>query len=406
MMVYYQRAILYLRRKFGKTILLFMVMLLIDGLILGTTMILHAAENNETVMRGKSDTKVIAEVNDVAQPINENEVKMIKKLATVTSINRMRQQAVCLTSLVPVTASTKSEENNHKVVLLAYDDLENDGPFVNQDYRLIEGKLLCANASHCAIVNADFAEANNLSLGSTLSFYNNGETVEVTIIGEYLAGYENQQNNETLAVDRIENQIYIDQTTFSELFGNGGFYKIAVYTDQPEQLNILADEVESILQNKATVTTSDAFYRQLNTPLTKIMEIVRLMRCFSFIAGVGIVSLLLCLWMRSRQKEMAVLISLGEKKWQIVLQAFVESGVIFLSAAFTACVLSIPVVKWLPYALPAALSLAYQWSIFAQYGDIVHLVIISGIVMSISVSLSLIPVFKTKPKEILSRMEE
>lgn len=406
MMVYYQRAILYLRRKFGKTILLFMVMLLIDGLILGTTMILHAAENNETVMRGKSDTKVIAEVNDVAQPINENEVKMIKKLAMVTSINRMRQQAVCLTSLVPVTASTKSEENNHKVVLLAYDDLENDGPFVNQDYRLIEGKLLCASASHCAIVNADFAEANNLSLGSTLSFYNNGETVEVTIIGEYLAGYENQQNNETLAVDRIENQIYIDQTTFSELFGDGGFYKITVYTDQSEQLNILADEVESILQNKATVTTSDAFYRQLNTPLTKIMEIVRLMRCFSFIAGVGIVSLLLCLWMRSRQKEMAVLISLGEKKWQIVLQAFVESGVIFLSAAFTACVLSIPVVKWLPYALPAALSSAYQWSIFAQYGDIVHLVIISGIVMSISVSLSLIPVFKTKPKEILSRMEE
>ena len=110
--------------------------------------------------------------------------------------------------------------------------------------------------------------------------------------------------------------------------------------------------------------------------------------------------------MRSRQKEMAVLISLGEKKRQIILQAFIESGVICVSAGVAACILSILIAKWLPSVLSTALSSVYKWSISVQYGDIVGLMIVSSMIMIVSVLLSLIPVFRTTPKEILSRMEE
>lgn len=405
-MIYYRRAILYLRRKIGQTVLLFMVLLLIDWLILGTTMILHAAENNEAAMQEKAGTKVVIEVNDTAQLINQNEAEAIRRLPLVTTMNRVRQQSARLTRLAPVTASGSMNEDNQKVALLAYDDLAKDGPFADSGYRLTMGNLIHVDDSHCAVVNADFAAANNLSLGDTLSFDNNGTVVGVTVIGEYLAGHENQQNDETFSVDRIENQIYIDQASFSELFGDGGFYKMTVYTNQPEQLNRLADDIEDILQNNAVVTTSDALYQQLGAPLVKMMEIVRLMRRFSFIVGVSIVSLLLCLWMRSRQKEMAVLISLGEKKRQIILQAFIESGVICVSAGVAACILSILIAKWLPSVLSTALSSVYKWSISVQYGDIVGLMIVSSMIMIVSVLLSLIPVFRTTPKEILSRMEE
>ena len=50
-----------------------------------------------------------------------------------------------------------------------------------------------------------------------------------------------------------------------------------------------------------------------------------------------IVSLLLCMWMRSRQKEMAVFISMGEQKIIIFLQALLEAAAVFLIALIGSC---------------------------------------------------------------------
>ena len=50
------------------------------------------------------------------------------------------------------------------------------------------------------------------------------------------------------------------------------------------------------------------------------------MRLLTFFAGTVIVSLLLCMWMRSRQKEMAVFISLGEQKATICFAGSFGSG--------------------------------------------------------------------------------
>ena len=113
----------------------------------------------------------------------------------------------------------------------------------------------------------------------------------------------------------MENQIYIDNTTYVNLFDNCGFYKVLAYTGQPELLDTLAGSIQEILQEKADITTSDALYQQMKAPLTQITRVVALMRLLTFFTGTMIVSLLLCMWMRSRQKEMAVLISMGEQNY-------------------------------------------------------------------------------------------
>ena len=46
------------------------------------------------------------------------------------------------------------------------------------------------------------------------------------VIGEYLTGNESQQENNTLAVYRMENKIYIDNTAYLELSDGSGFYKV------------------------------------------------------------------------------------------------------------------------------------------------------------------------------------
>ena len=405
-MPFYQRGVLYLTRKRAKSILLLMIFLFVNSMILGTNMILHAAQSTEAAMKEKTKAKVVCEMTDAGQPVTEEDARGIGNLDAVTSINRMGQQAAYLPELLPVTGNTSTEADNQKVSLLSFDDMETDSPFADQSFRLTEGRLIGPDSRYCAVVNQGFAQANGLKVGDTFSLENEeGKKTTVEIIGEYLAGNETRQEKETPALYRQENQIYIDNTAYLELFGEKGFYKLSAYVSQPELLDSLAGEIQEIVGEKAEVTTSDTLYQQMKAPLTQITRVVSLMRLLAFGTGTAVVSLLLCMWMRSRQKEMAVFLSMGEGKSVIFWQALLESAVVFLIALLGACVLGTAASGWMQELLLATVDTGTSLTVSLQAGDIAQLLGIGGAVVGIGVLLSLIPVLRSNPKDILSRME-
>ena len=405
-MPFYQRGVLYLTRKRAKSILLLMIFLFVNSMILGTNMILHAAQSTEAAMKEKTKAKVVCEMIDAGQPVTEVDARKIGNLDAVTSINRMGQQAAYLPELLLVTGNTSTEADNQKVSLLSFDDMETDSPFADQSFRLTEGRLIGPDSQYCAVVNQGFAQANGLKVGDTFSLENEeGKKTTVEIIGEYLAGNETRQEKETPALYRQENQIYIDNTAYLELFGEKGFYKLSAYVSQPELLDSLAGEMQEIVGEKAGVTTSDTLYQQMKAPLTQITRVVSLMRLLAFGTGTAVVSLLLCMWMRSRQKEMAVFLSMGEGKSVIFWQALLESAVVFLIALLGACVLGTAASGWMQELLLATVDTGTSLTVTLQAGDIAQLLGIGGAVVGIGVLLSLIPVLRSNPKDILSRME-
>ena len=405
-MPFYQRGVLYLTRKRAKSILLLMIFLFVNSMILGTNMILHAAQSTEAAMKEKTKAKVVCEMIDAGQPVTEVDARKIGNLDAVTSINRMGQQAAYLPELLLVTGNTSTEADNQKVSLLSFDDMETDSPFADQSFRLTEGRLIGPDSQYCAVVNQGFAQANGLKVGDTFSLENEeGKKTTVEIIGEYLAGNETRQEKETPALYRQENQIYIDNTAYLELFGEKGFYKLSAYVSQPELLDSLAGEMQEIVGEKAGVTTSDTLYQQMKAPLTQITRVVSLMRLLAFGTGTAVVSLLLCMWMRSRQKEMAVFLSMGEGKSVIFWQALLESAVVFLIALLGACALGAAAAGWMQKLLLATVDTGTSLTVTLQAGDIAQLLGIGGAVVGIGVLLSLIPVLRSNPKDILSRME-
>lgn len=405
-MPFYQRGVLYLTRKRAKSILLLMIFLFVNSMILGTNMILHAAQSTEAAMKEKTKAKVVCEMIDAGQPVTEVDARKIGNLDAVTSINRMGQQAAYLPELLLVTGNTSTEADNQKVSLLSFDDMETDSPFADQSFRLTEGRLIGPDSQYCAVVNQGFAQANGLKVGDTFSLENEeGKKTTVEIIGEYLAGNETRQEKETLALYRQENQIYIDNTAYLELFGEKGFYKLSAYVSQPELLDSLAGEIQEIVGEKAEVTTSDTLYQQMKAPLTQITRVVSLMRLLAFGTGTAVVSLLLCMWMRSRQKEMAVFLSMGEGKSVVFWQALLESAVVFLIALLGACALGAAAAGWMQKLLLATVDTGTSLTVTLQAGDIAQLLGIGGAVVGIGVLLSLIPVLRSNPKDILSRME-
>ena len=404
-MKFYQLAFRYLCRKKSKTFILLLVLLFINSMILGSYMILHATEDSRITMQEKMGTKAVLEVKGSDRFITENEVGEIRDMDGVISVNRMADSAVYPVNFNPITNSDSEEENNWKVTLLSYDELERDSAFSDFRYRLMKGDMITEGSGKGAVINFALADANGLEIGDEMEVgTETGSVINVKIIGVFVAGSERNQMDTLPAVNRIENQIFIDNESYTGLFDNAGYRKIAVYTKKPDQIDVLVQELKDFLGSRVEITTADILYRQLEVPLNRIVRVMKLMLVFTLAAGVTITSILLCMWMRSRKREIAVFISMGKKKTDILMQVFMETAAVFCLSVFGACVIGSGMAGIMKELLMEE-NTAVLLSVSLQAGDIATMFFAGGCIAVIAVCISLLPILRANPKDILSKME-
>ena len=404
-MRFYQLAFRYLCRKKSKTFILLLVLLFINSMILGSYMILHATEDSRITMQEKMGTKAVLEVKGSDRFITENEVRKIRDMDGVISVNRMADSAVYPVNFNPITNSDSEDENNWKVTLLSYDELERDSAFSDLRYRLMKGDMITEGSGKGAVINFALADANGLEIGDEMEVgTETGSVINVKIIGVFVAGSERNQMDTLPAVNRIENQIFIDNESYMGLFDNAGYRKIAVYTKKPDQIDVLVQELKDFLGSRVEITTADILYRQLEVPLNRIVRVMILMLVFTLAAGVTITSILLCMWMRSRKREIAVFISMGKKKTDILMQVFMETAAVFCLSVFGACVIGSGMAGIMKELLMEE-NTAVLLSVSLQAGDIAAMFFAGGCIAVIAVCISLLPILRANPKDILSKME-
>ncbi len=404
-MKFYQLAFRYLCRKKSKTFILLLVLLFINSMILGSYMILHATEDSRITMQEKMGTKAVLEVKGSDRFITENEVREIRDMDGVISVNRMADSAVYPVNFNPITNSDSEEENNWKVTLLSYDELERDSAFSDLRYRLMKGDMITEGSGKGAVINFALADANGLEIGDEMEVgTETGSVINVKIIGVFVAGSERNQMDTLPAVNRIENQIFIDNESYTGLFDNAGYRKIAVYTKKPDQIDVLVQELKDFLGSRAEIATADILYRQLEVPLNRIVRVMKLMLVFTLAAGVTITSILLCMWMRSRKREIAVFISMGKKKTDILMQVFMETAAVFCLSVSGACVIGSGMAGIMKELLMEE-NTAVLLSVSLQAGDIAAMFFAGGCIAVIAVCISLLPILRANPKDILSKME-
>lgn len=404
-MKFYQLAFRYLCRKKSKTFILLLVLLFINSMILGSYMILHATEDSRITMQEKMGTKAVLEVKGSDRFITENEVGEIRDMDGVISVNRMADSAVYPVNFNPITNSDSEDENNWKVTLLSYDELERDSAFSDLRYRLMKGDMITEGSGKGAVINFALADANGLEIGDEMEVgTETGSVINVKIIGVFVAGSERNQMDTLPAVNRIENQIFIDNESYTGLSDNAGYRKIAVYTKKPDQIDVLVQELKDFLGSRVEITTADILYRQLEVPLNRIVRVMKLMLVFTLAAGVTITSILLCMWMRSRKREIAVFISMGKKKTDILMQVFMETAAVFCLSVFGACVIGSGMAGIMKELLMEE-NTAVLLSVSLQAGDIAAMFFAGGCIAVIAVCISLLPILRANPKDILSKME-
>ncbi len=389
-MKFYQLAFRYLCRKKSKTFILLLVLLFINSMILGSYMILHATEDSRITMQEKMGTKAVLEVKGSDRFITENEVREIRDMDGVISVNRMADSAVYPVNFNPITNSDSEDENNWKVTLLSYDELERDSAFSDLRYRLMKGDMITEGSGKGAVINFALADANGLEIGDEMEVgTETGSVINVKIIGVFVAGSERNQMDTLPAVNRIENQIFIDNESYTGLFDNAGYRKIAVYTKKPDQVDVLVQELKDFLGSRVEITTADILYRQLEVPLNRIVRVMKFMLVFTLAAGVTITSILLCM---------------GKKKTDIFMQVFMETAAVFCLSVFGACVIGSGMAGIMKELLMKE-NTAVLLSVSLQAGDIAAMFFAGGCIAVIAVCISLLPILRANPKDILSKME-
>lgn len=397
-----QRAWRCLVRNPGKTLLLALVLFAASALYLGTTVILDAATQAQETLAAKTQAKIICEATDAAQPLAATDVDRVAACAGVARVKRQLQATVTLENGTPVTRSDSTARANSQLSLIGLDDLAGDGPFADGSYRLQEGQSDVGKDG--VIVNAVLAAQNDWQIGDAITIEAAGKTLQLSICGIFSAGNEEKQSANTLALGRIENQLYASAEQVATLGDAATLVQLYAVSDAPWRLDALADELQQLFGRRAEITTAATLYEQTAAPLAQLSLVVNLLRTVAVVAAAFVTALLLTMWLRTRRREMAILLSLGAQKRTLFAQVLLEVEAVFAASACTALA-----VVWLLAQMWRA-SLAQQFgsalSLQLHFGTIAGFILAGGVLLAACIALAMLPILRKHPRSLLSEMEE
>ena len=397
-MNFVKRAMRYVCRKSGKSVLLFFLFLVADITILGTLAILDTSSGINDEIRRQTNAKVVIENLEVNRSLTEQDYRKLLDIASINSMNRMAKCILYPNGFAPITGADENEIG--QVCLIGFDDMEKDSPFTENVCRLVAGEF--AKDENEIVINQHLAEQNQIEIGDELCFISENENGSARVTGFYLTGNERKQTENVLTINRIENQIYTN-LSFAVEMGAERYEKIIAYVNNPEQLSETADVIGNTLGEGLGISTQDTMYQKMKFSIMQIERVTKLVFGLTVMTSIFVVGMLLCMWMRNRKVEIAVFVSLGISKLEVFLQMMTEIVCIY----FLSCMMSAGVFRAImPFLselmggmdgvrMNLVFSMRNVWKVWGI--GVIILILITFIVM--------LPCLTKKIKDTLSEME-
>ena len=353
-----KNAFAYVTRKKLKSIILMLVILSMSALCL-ISLSIKDATNKASRETFKNITNSFSmEINrrtNSGTPRGAGNIKGqdIKKISESENIEyyvkRINSVADLVDSDIVQTEQTLANESPERarnfkrtVMITGVNDSEKETKFVSGAFRLVEGEHLANGDKNKVLLHKDLAEKNNLKLGDTIKVKSNlfdadnekgaDETVEVKIKGLFDG---HNKGGVSVAQELYENTIISDIDTAAKVYGNTE--DTAVYQDATffvkgdKNLDSVIKDLGKLDINwrEYNLIKSTSNYPALQQSISGIYSIADKLFTGSLIFAGTVVSLLLFLWINARKKEIAVMLSLGISKANILMQFLAE--LIFIS---------------------------------------------------------------------------
>ena len=241
---------------------------------------------------------------------------------------------------------------------------------------IVEGRNIREDDAHKAVISTDLAERNGLSIGDTFSiamregiirptddqFRLVGQEIPLEIVGLFQANFQQELimvNNISIMQESTltENLIYVDMETWNEfysyLYGDQleerlqTFGEITFFVEDPRDLDRIMAEVASIndIGDNFIMEKDDASYQAAVQPLEQISTFSAIIMAVAAVGCLVILCLSFAMWMRSRELEAGILLSIGCSRRSIIVQFVLETILIVLPALLLAAALSGPIIE-------------------------------------------------------------
>lgn len=327
-------------------------------------------------------------------------------------------------------------------------------------FTLTEGRHITQTDIGSVIINEEIAKLNKLDVGDTFQLglceytkphrENPDATVTVEIVGLFRINVKTDNEDSFLSAD---NMFYTSAETLVPFYGERTktYDAVFFYVKDPGEIERIADEVESLpifQDGDFLVERSNSEILAVAGPLANINRIVQILIVLVLVIGLVVLYLVLSLRIKGRMHEIGILISSGFRKAAVIGQYLIEITIISVLAFSAAILCSYFVSKTAGDALlqntvsndssiaaqehedeekfATQLMLQYNISIqdtslkfvseprgtrplteihvSVQPTDVAALYIIGLVFAWLSVLVASIPLFRLKPREILTKM--
>lgn len=340
--------------------------------------------------------------------ITQKMLDKISKLSGVISYNAKSSDGFWGTpkSFKPFPAMfTEGLATPYQAVL----DSSLDTKFLNGTYKLEVGRHIEAGDSYVTMISKELADKNNLGVGDEITFSVDGaKTSTFTIVGIF-SGTEGMTQS-AITPDGIPANIgYIDFNSLKEMYELEGYDYLDVYTNSSENAQKLMETIKSLPEFKDktfSYNINSEDFDMVSTSLSSFGEVVDTAVLLITVVGMLVIILLLVLWIRSRKKEIGILLAIGRSKIEIIGQFLVENILIALLSMLATTVLSLTLADKIGlFMLSKAGESVGDLTVHVELSDMLTVYSLGLIVVCLAVVFASSTVFRLKPKDILTKMD-
>ncbi|MBD5535677.1 MAG: ABC transporter permease [Lachnospiraceae bacterium] len=431
-----KRASLYVCRKKGKTVLLFVTILLLSSLgvtgllfrsitdlaITQTRQSLSGAFRIAPDMQNRDNVKV-SELNGqttisyIGEPLDEKIVEAIQSRQKIDAYNAVIKENVLLQGDINLVDFNGKYQDDPIAMHLISVEADTSSlyslDFQRQRLRLTDGEPIVISDKFTAVISKDLALQNHWEIGDEIQLSpcegHAGQETRVTIKGLFVVE-EKQQNIDVAApVHLLENRIFIDITTAKLLADTAGVDYIDFIVDDPAQVITIMEEIqkiENINWKCFSISADISEYEKIANPLENMSVLLDTLLTIIGVMSIVVLLLIQILFHKAREHETGIMLSIGISKAEIILQRFIELTMIALVSFILSFVICFSTWNYIGKIIcnMTALSMDIKLNTILVSQTIITIFGCGIIVLFLSVLLSNLWLMRLSPKKILSKL--
>ena len=344
----FKQAFLSMIRKKVKTIIIFLVMLILSTFAITGISIYKATSKTALSLRQSVGGSIKLELDEsksanwlyqqgvggimvdyIGTPITDNDIQKI--MEGIKNYNAVGDGSVFAKDFNFISGISFGMGSDYSR-LPSVTNSEYFNYFKRGAFRLVDGRHINADDNHVVLISTALAENNGLKLGDKITVqccYDTGEypDVQLMIVGIY----EVEQDTDAFLTTSTNkrNRLIVDHHAMQDImqtkvieYSNG----VDFYVDDPKKIEKIAAKIKdlNLAWDCFKLSIDNTAYETIAHSLTVMQNIVTGLIIGLIAASIIILSLILNMWTKQRTREIGILLSIGISKSRIILQYIIE----------------------------------------------------------------------------------